>query len=123
DGSRTGLVGAALPLEGKQGRVGEAVLRGLALGAGAVGGPPAVTAMVADAATAPGATAAVDEAATAGAVAVIGPIDSEAVDAAAARAGEKRIPLLTLSPRADERKRGEWVFHVMHSAEARARVL
>ena len=123
DGSRTGLVAAALPLEGKQGRVGEAVLRGLALGAGSLGGPPAVTALVQDAATAEGATAAVDAAVAAGAVAVIGPIDSDAVDAAAARAGDKAIPLLSLSPRADERKTGEWVFHVMHSAEARARAL
>jgi branched-chain amino acid transport system substrate-binding protein len=123
DGSRTGLVAAALPLEGKQGRVGEAVLRGLALGAGALGGPPAVTALVEDAATAAGATAAVDSAVAQQAVAVIGPIDSEAVDAAAVRAGERRIPLLTLSPRADERRTGEWVFHVMHSAEARARAL
>jgi branched-chain amino acid transport system substrate-binding protein len=123
DGSRAGLVAAALPLDGKQGRVGEAVLRGLALGAGALGGPPAVTALVEDAATAAGATAAVDSAVLQQAVAVIGPIDSEAVDAAAVRAGERRIPLLTLSPRADERRTGEWVFHVMHSAEARARAL
>jgi branched-chain amino acid transport system substrate-binding protein len=123
DGSRAGLVGAALPLEGKQGRVGEAVLRGLALGAGSLGGAPAVTALVQDAATAEGATAAVDAAAAAGAVAVIGPIDSEAVDAASARAGERAIPLLSLSPRADERRSGEWVFHVMHSAEARAKAL
>jgi ABC-type branched-subunit amino acid transport system substrate-binding protein len=123
DGSRTGLIGAALPLEGKQGRVGEAVLRGLALGAGSLGGAPAVTALVADAATAAGATAAVDRAVEAGAQAVVGPIDSEAVDAAAARAGERRIPLLTLSARPEERRGGEWVFHVMHSAEARARAL
>jgi len=123
DGSRAGLVAAALPQGGKQSRVGEAVLRGLALGAGALGGPPAVTALVREASTAPEAAAAVDTAVDAGAVAVIGPVDAETADAAVARAAERRIVVVSLAPRAEERPSNEWSFHIMHSAEARARAL
>jgi ABC-type branched-subunit amino acid transport system substrate-binding protein len=46
------------------------------------------------------------------------------VDAAAARAEELGLPLVSLNPRADERPTaGRHVFHAMHSAEQRARIL
>jgi ABC-type branched-subunit amino acid transport system substrate-binding protein len=59
-----------------------------------------------------------------GVLAILGPTDGASVDAAAAEAASRGIPLLSFAARADERPAaGTYVFHVMHSAEARARAL
>lgn len=124
DGSTPGLVGAAVPETGKQERLGQLALHGLAVASGALGGAAAVTALVEDVADAGGAARAVDALADGGAIAVVGPIDGASVDAAAERAIARGIPLVSLNPRADERPRGQaGVFHIVHSAEARARAL
>ncbi len=124
DGSTPGLVGAAVPGTGKQERLGELALHGLAIASGALGGAAAVTSLVADVPDARAAAAAIDTLADGGAMAVIGPIDGASVDAAADRAIARGVPLISLNPRADERPRGQAnVFHIVHSAEARARAL
>jgi ABC-type branched-subunit amino acid transport system substrate-binding protein len=119
-----GELGAILPLDGKQSRVGEAAARGLAIAAGAHGGASAATIDVAPAAGADASASAVSELAGQGAIGIVGPIDGDSVDAAAARAEELGVPLVSLNPRADERPAtGKMVFHAMHSAEQRARIL
>lgn len=121
--SDPGLVGAILPLGGKQNRVGEAAAIGLSLAAGAGDGKGAVIVDVRSAQNAEEASAAFDELTKANAVAVIGPVEGAAVDAVAARAASAGISLLSLASRPEERASGRFVFHVMHSAEARARAL
>lgn len=117
-------LGAVLPLDGKQSRVAEAAARGAAIAAGAHGGDTAATVDVEGAAGAKPSAAAVAALADRGVLAILGPIDGDSVDAAAARAADLGVPLVSLNPRADERPAsGRWVFHVMHSAEQRARIL
>jgi ABC-type branched-subunit amino acid transport system substrate-binding protein len=124
DHSVPGLIGAALPMTGRAARLGELALHGLAVAAGALGGPGEVNAVVRDASSPDHAAAAVDQLAEAGAIAVIGPIESGSVDAAAAEAAARGIPLISLNPRAEDRRAGgAFAFHIVHSAEARARVL
>ncbi len=119
-----GPIGAILPLDGKQSRVGEAAARGLAIAAGAHGGASLATIDIADASGADASADAVAKLADAGALAIVGPFDGDSVDAAAERAETEGIALLSLNPRADERpEAGRHVFHAMHSAEARARAL
>ncbi|MEZ4358832.1 MAG: penicillin-binding protein activator [Kofleriaceae bacterium] len=118
-----GLVGAILPLGGKQSRVGEAAALGLSLATGAADGRGEVIVEVRDGDDAAATGAAFDDLASAGAIAVIGPIESASVDAAAARASSAGVSLLSLSSRPEERPSGRFVFHMMHSAEARARAL
>lgn len=123
---RAPVVAAVLPLTGKQSRIAEAAARGLAIAAGAHGGASVVTIDVTDATGADASADAVGGVAGADAapLAVIGPIDGDSVDAAAAKAAQASIPMISLNPRADERpEAGTWVFHAMHSAEARARIL
>lgn len=124
DRAQAGRIGAVLPLEGKQSRVAEAAARGLAIAAGAHGGASVVTIDVTAAVGAEASAAALAELAAAGAIGVVGPIDGDSVDGAAARADELGVPMISLNPRADERTTGgRHVFHVMHSAEQRARIL
>jgi ABC-type branched-subunit amino acid transport system substrate-binding protein len=118
-----GMVGAILPLGGKQSRVGEAAAIGLSLAAGAGDGKGAVIIDVRSAQTASEASAAFDELARANAVAVIGPVDAAAVDAVAGRAASAGVTILSLTSRPEERAGGRFAFHVLHSAEARARAL
>lgn len=124
-GGEPGLVGAILPQSGKQSRVGERVAQGLAVAAGATGtgSAAAITVDVRAAVTADEAAAAVDELAAGGVIAVIGPIEGDSVDAAANRANALHVPLMSLSPTPERRTGGRWVYHAMHSAEQRARVL
>jgi ABC-type branched-subunit amino acid transport system substrate-binding protein/predicted negative regulator of RcsB-dependent stress response len=121
--SAPGLVGAILPLGGKQNRVGEAAALGLSLAAGAGDGKGSVIVEVRSAQNADEASSAFEELSRANAVAVIGPVEGAAVDAVAARAGAAGLSLLSLASRPEERASGRFVFHVMHSAEARARAL
>lgn len=123
-GGTPGLLGAVLPQSGKQARVGELAAQGLAMAAIAAGpGSSALTVDVRAAATPEEAAAAVDELVAGGAIALIGPIDGDSVDAAGNRANALKVPLLSLSPTPERRTGGPFVFHVMHSAEQRARML
>jgi ABC-type branched-subunit amino acid transport system substrate-binding protein len=114
-----GALGAVVPQTGKSTRVGELALQGLAVAASW----QAFSIDVRAAGTAEEAGAAVDDLARAGAIAVVGPIDGAAVDSAAGRANAQRLPLLSLATRPEERASGRWTYHVVHSAEARARAL
>ena len=116
-------VSALVPSGSKQQRVADSMVAALAQVSGAGGGDgiavidvqlqnDAATAMVAVEAVAQGIS-----------IAAIGPLEASAVDAAAGRAEKLGLPLVSLSPRADERTTGTYIFHIMHSAEARARQL
>lgn len=118
-----GTIGAILPLAGKQSRVAESAALGLALAAGAGDGRGAAIVEVRSADSAAEAEAAFDELVGLGAAAVVGPIGGAAVDAVAPRAERAQVPLLSLASRPEERAGGRFVFHLMHSAEARARAL
>lgn len=123
-GGTPGLLGAILPQSGKQVLVGEYAVQGLEMATIAAGnGSNALTVDVRGASTPDEASAAVDELVAAGAIALIGPIEKDAVDIAANRANALHIPLLSLSPSPERRTGGDYVFHVMHSAEQRARML
>ena len=114
----SGIVGAVLPLGGKQLRVAEAAAAGLGLAAGVTDGQ-GVAAVEVRAASA----SAVEDLARGNVVAVIGPIDSASVDAAGSRADNLGVPLLSLSTAAEKNAGGRFVFHMIHSGEARSRVL
>jgi ABC-type branched-subunit amino acid transport system substrate-binding protein len=122
-GGTQGLVGAALPLAGKNQKVGADAARGLALAAGAADGSgiAAVETRVAD--DEGTATAAFDDLARVGVIAIIGPYEKKAVDAAAGRANALGVPMLSLSTVPEQRPAGRFVFHMWHSPEARARAL
>lgn len=121
-GGAVGLVGAVIPLGGKQNRVGEAAVAGLGLAAGVSDGK-AVAAIEVRAADGEAVGVAVDDLAHANVIAIIGPTDREAVDAAGPRADALGVPLLSLSGRAEKHALHRTVFHMMHSGEARARAL
>lgn len=116
-----GLVGAVLP--GGKTKAGEAVTAGLGLAAGAADAAGVVAIEIRTAPDAAAAVAAVEELAKQNVVAIVGPIDGSSVDAAGGRAEGLGVPLLSLTGRPEERTTGKFVFHVRHSAEARARVL
>jgi ABC-type branched-subunit amino acid transport system substrate-binding protein len=124
-GGDPGLVGAILPLTGPRSRVGELAAQGLAVASGATGtgAPGVVTVDVRSVTSAVEAAAAVDLLATAGAIGVLGPMEAEAVDAAANRVNAIKLPMLSLSAAPEQRIAGRWVFHVMHPAPQRARLL
>jgi ABC-type branched-subunit amino acid transport system substrate-binding protein len=56
-------------------------------------------------------------------VAIVGPFGDSSADAAAGRAEGLGVPLITLTPHAEGRAIGRFVFHIRHSPEARARSL
>src|SRR5207302_7175842 len=122
--SSVGILGAILPIGvKKQARATDSALVSLGLVAGAAGGT-GVTAIEVRAGADPGASAsAVDELGQTSVVAIIGPIDDDAVDAAGGRAEGLGIPLLSLASRPEDRTSGKYVFHVRHSAVARAKIL
>jgi ABC-type branched-subunit amino acid transport system substrate-binding protein len=122
-GGGGGLLGAVVPLGSKSNRIAEAAVAGLGLAAG-IGDGNAVAAVEVRAAG-DGETVglAVEELARANVVAIIGPTDKDAVDAAGPRADSLGVPLLSLSGRAEKHAPWRTVFHIMHSGEARARAL
>lgn len=117
------LLGAIVPLSGKSARVGEAAVAGLGLAAGVPDGKGVAPIEVRSAAGAEAASAMVDELARANVAAIVGPVEGEAVDAAAERAESLGVPLLSLNTRPEKRRGGRYIFHVVHSAESRARAL
>jgi ABC-type branched-subunit amino acid transport system substrate-binding protein len=120
-GGKSGLVGAVLP-SGKN-KAGEAATAGLGLAAGATDAGGVVAVELRAVSDTGGAVAAVEELAKHDVVAIVGPIDGASVDAAGGRAEGLGVPLLSLASRPEERTTGRFVFHMRHSAEARARSL
>ena len=118
-----GLLGAVVPLGGKSNRVAEAAVAGLGVAAGIGDGKAVAPIEVRPAGDADAVGAAIDDLARAGVVAVIGPTDKDAVDAAGPRAEALGLPLLSLSGRAEKHAGWRTVYHVVHSGEARSRAL
>ncbi|MBX3158295.1 MAG: penicillin-binding protein activator [Deltaproteobacteria bacterium] len=119
----TGLIGAVVPLGSSSQRLAESAIAGLAVASGlgaTAGGAVVEVRSGVDAATA---EVAVDELGRANVIAIVGPIDGASVDAAARRAESLGVPLLSLATRPEGRPATRHVFHVRHSAEARARTL
>jgi ABC-type branched-subunit amino acid transport system substrate-binding protein len=114
-----GLAAALLPSTGKQARVADLIAQALQLASAETQGAIDLHEVV----STDEVTVAMDAIARSRAVAALGPIDGAATDAAIARASSLRLPLLTLSPRPEERPASAWTFHIMHSAEQRARAL
>ena len=117
------LVGAVLPLGGKQQRIADAAVAGLGLAAGVPDAKGIAPIEVRTANDAGAAEIAVEDLARANVIAVIGPIDSASVDAAGARAEGLGVPLLSLSTAAEKNQTSRFVFHMVHSGEARSRAL
>ncbi len=117
------LVGAVLPLGGKQQRVADAAVAGLGLAAGVPDAKGIAPIEIRAANDAGGSEIAVEDLARANVIAVIGPIDSASVDAAGARAEGLGVPLLSLSTAAEKNQSSKFVFHIVHSGEARSRAL
>jgi len=71
------------------------------------------------------ASAAIEELAREDVIAVVGPLDAATVRAAGEEANDEEIPLVSLSPRGGAASGGAsaYVFHIVHSAETRARAL
>ena len=122
-GGEANLIGAIVPLGGKTARVGEAAVAGLGLAAGVPDGHGVAAIELRAAGDPEAATTAVDDLARANVVAIVGPVDGPSVDAGAVRAEALGVPLLSLATRPEQRKTGRFVFHVVHSAEARGRAL
>ncbi|HMG24449.1 MAG TPA: penicillin-binding protein activator, partial [Kofleriaceae bacterium] len=122
-GGPVGTLGAVVPLGGKSNRIAEAAVEGLGLAAG-IGDGKAVAAIEVRAAGDGDAVGlAIDDLAHANVVAIIGPTDTNAVDAAGPRAEALGVPLLSLSGRAEKHAARRTVYHMMHSGEARSRAL
>jgi branched-chain amino acid transport system substrate-binding protein len=110
------VVGAVLSLSGRGRRVGELALRGLMLAAGLpLEGPPASDApqlVFRDDGGDPerAAQAVSDLVAVHRAIAIIGPMDVHAADAASARAQQLGVPIVLLSPGGQATERGTMVY-------------
>jgi branched-chain amino acid transport system substrate-binding protein len=122
-GGHTSVLGAVVPLGGKSNRVGEAAVAGLGVAAGVGDGKAVAAIEVRAAGDADAITAAIDGLARANVVAIIGPTDRDAVDAAGPKADALGVPLISLSGRAEKHAPLHAVFHIMHSGEARAKAL
>ncbi|HUJ58255.1 MAG TPA: penicillin-binding protein activator [Kofleriaceae bacterium] len=122
-GGNPGLVGAALPLGSAENRVAEKAIAGLGLAAGALDGKGVVAIETRAAPDKTAAAEVVDQLANDNVIAIVGPIDGAAVDAAGGRAEGLGVPLLSLATAPEQRATGRFVFHIRHSAEARARML
>jgi branched-chain amino acid transport system substrate-binding protein len=117
------VVGAVLPLSGRGRRVGELALRGLMLAAGLpLEGPPSPNAPEivfrddgGDPARA--ADAVSDLVASHRAIAIIGPLDIRAADAAAARAQELGVPIVLLTPGGHATTLGAMVYRYFPTAD------
>jgi ABC-type branched-subunit amino acid transport system substrate-binding protein len=118
------LLGAVVPLGSKRDNlVAEATVAGLGLAAGATDGKGVAAIETRAAVDKDAAVAAVESLAGQNVIAIVGPIEGASVDAAAARVDGLGVPLISLSTTAEQRTAGRYVFHIRHSAEARARTL
>ena len=121
--THTGVLGAVVPLGGKSNRVGEAAVAGLGIAAGVGDGKAVAAIEVRAAGDADAINAAIEGLARANVVAIIGPTERDAVDAAGPKADSLGVPLISLSGRAEKHAPLHAVFHIMHSGEARSRAL
>jgi ABC-type branched-subunit amino acid transport system substrate-binding protein len=122
-GGPVGTLGAVVPLGGKSSRVGEAAALGIGLAAGVGDGKAVAPVEVRAAGDADAVALAIDDLAHAGVIAIVGPTDKDAVDAAGPRAEALGVPLLSLSGRAEKHATWRTVYHIVHSGEARSRAL
>lgn len=124
-GGNARLVGAVMPLSGKRGRIGELAARGMSMAAGAVGDSAMLGLDVSLRDSGSDASAAarqVEALAREGAIAVVGPVSDADVAAVTTVASREGLPVLSLAPRPRSPGQGV-VFHVMQSAEDRAKAL
>jgi ABC-type branched-subunit amino acid transport system substrate-binding protein len=123
------VVGAVLSLSGRGRRVGELALRGLMLAAGLpLQGPPAANAPQLvfrdDGGDPQRAADAVNELVTVHrAIAIIGPMDVRAGEAAAARAQELGVPIVLLSPGQRPQDAGSMIYHFFPTPDDELRAL
>jgi branched-chain amino acid transport system substrate-binding protein len=118
------LLGAVMPLGSKrENRLAEAAVAGLGLAAGAGGGTGVVAIETRAAVDKDAAVTAVEALAAQNVIAIVGPIDGASVDAAGARADGLGVPLISLATAPEQHVAPHFVFHIRHSAEARARTL
>lgn len=119
------VLGAALPLSGKQQGVGQRALEAMMVAQQAVAGPsdPRVSLVVLDSSLP--AEELFDTFHRAGAAAVFGPLDASRTAELAPHARAAGIPLISLSPTAleDVEGAGEWVFRFFVDAVAEARAV
>ena len=127
DGGDVSIVGAILPTTGRRNRIGERAARGLLLAAKeAAGRTLELRDSGSDKDTA---SLAVEELMGRRAIAVVGPMGEDEVERAGATAMRLSIPMVSLSPRgasiANQEAANErpGIFHIVHSAEDRARAL
>jgi len=118
-----GVLGAVVPLGGKSNRIAEAAVAGLGLAAGISDGKAVAAVEVRAAGDGEAVGLAIEQLGRANVIAIIGPTDRDAVDAAGPRAEALGVPLLSLSSRAERHTTRRTVFHMVHSGEARARSL
>ncbi|MFA4974029.1 MAG: ABC transporter substrate-binding protein [bacterium] len=121
-------VGVILPLSGKNALYGGSVLHGIECAIGLYQpctGPGGVRLVVRDSASLPGgAVAAVDEIAQdRDVIAIIGPLESADAFAAAQRAQELKIPIVSVSQRKGVAEIGEYTFRNSTSQESEMRTL
>jgi len=125
------MLGAVLPLTGRRSRRGDLAMRGLALAAGTFrdsaklsAGPFTLSVRDSQSKLKP-AVGGAEALATSGVIAMVGPIHGGSVDAVSVKATALGVPLLSLNPRSELRKTGQspFVFHLMLSAEERAKAL
>jgi ABC-type branched-subunit amino acid transport system substrate-binding protein len=118
-------LGVALPLTGPYASFGEKVLRGIVLGLGIFGDPPAPYELVVRDTMGDPERAArvVEELAVEGVLAIIGPLRSVAAESAAPVAEGAAVPLVTLAQREDLAYLGEYVFHFGLTASDQVRTL
>jgi ABC-type branched-subunit amino acid transport system substrate-binding protein len=113
-GEAAATLGLVLPLSGPYAKVGESVLRGVALAAGLYEEKPSqLHLLVRDSGgEAAKAASAVSELAAAGVAAIIGPMRSAEAVAAAPAAESARVPLLTFARSDDVSELGEFIFRL-----------
>ncbi len=122
--AKPGTYGVLLPLSGPLAPFGRRALRGVLLGSGLFGPhDPGVRLLVADSRGEPEAAArAVEDLATRGAVGIVGPLKGAAARAAAEKARELGVPLLTLTPAAGVAGDGVFRLHLPREDEMAALV-
>lgn len=113
-GDAEATLGLVLPLSGPYERIGESILRGFVLASGIYAEPPSkLRLLVRDSGgDAERAAAASRELAAAGVVAIVGPVRSSEVVAAAHVVEEARVPLLSFSRLDEVSDLGEFIFRL-----------
>lgn len=118
-------IGLVLPLSGPFAPIGESILRGVVLGSGIYDEPPSKLRLrVRDSGGDPDrAAVAARELASDGVAAILGPVRSGEVVAAAPIAEEAHVPLLSFARRKDVADLGEYVFRLGLTPEEQAEAL